>query len=58
MERWRSGIRVEMGGRLIGWYSVLYVFFVIVFELDLIAVYMTCNNITYNVVIHVMDSKL
>ncbi len=28
-----------MGGRLVGWYCVLYVFFVIVFELDLIAVY-------------------
>ena len=46
---------VGMGGRLVCWYCMF--FFVIVFELDLIAVYMTCN-ITYNVVIHVMDSKL
>ncbi len=42
----------------VGW-SVLCVvcFFCNIFELDLIAVYMTCN-ITYNVIIHVMDSKL
>ncbi len=61
VERWRSGINrvcvcVGMGGRLVGRYCVVC-FFCNIFELDLIAVYMTCN-ITYNVVIHVMDSKL
>ncbi len=63
VERWRSGINRVcvcvwgwVGGWLVGIVCCMF-FFVIVFELDLIAVYMTCN-ITYNVVIHVMDSKL